>query len=108
MLMLSALKDRAIARLWFGQAMSSIGDEIYRVGLTWLAVGIIGADTGYLAAGQAAALMILSFVGGKWADRWEPVRTMVRALIACSTVGNARSDRPVAVLPSASRKRRSV
>jgi len=77
-LMLKALRHREISRLWFGQALSSIGDEIYRVGLTWLAVGLIGANTGYLNAAQAAALMILSFVGGKWADHWEPLRTMVR------------------------------
>lgn len=76
--MRSALRDRAISRLWAGQALSSIGDEIYRVGLTWLAVGLLGPDTGLLNAGAAAALMILSFVGGRWADRWEPLRTMVR------------------------------
>lgn len=78
MLMLKALRHTAIRRLWFGQALSSIGDEIYRVGLTWIAVGIIGADTGYLNAAQAAALMILSFVGGKWADHWDPLKTMIR------------------------------
>jgi len=75
--MRSALRDRAISRLWAGQALSSIGDEIYRVGLTWMAVGLLGKDTGLLNAGQAAALMILSFVGGRWADRWEPLQTMV-------------------------------
>jgi DHA3 family macrolide efflux protein-like MFS transporter len=78
MLMLKALRHRALKRLWFGQALSSIGDEIYRVGLTWIAVGIIGADTGYLAAAQAAALMILSFIGGRWAEHWDPLRTMIR------------------------------
>jgi DHA3 family macrolide efflux protein-like MFS transporter len=78
MLMLKALRHPPIKRLWFGQALSSIGDEIYRVGLTWLAVGLIGADTGYLTAGQSATLMILSFVGGKWADHWDPLRTMIR------------------------------
>ena len=78
MLMVKALRERPIARLWLGQALSSIGDEIYRVGLTWMLVGIIGANTGYLNAGQAAALMILSFVGGRWADHWEPLVTMVR------------------------------
>lgn len=76
--MLKALRHGAIRRLWFGQAMSSIGDEIYRVGLTWIAVGIIGADTGYLNSAQFLSLMILSFIGGKWADQWDPMRTMVR------------------------------
>ncbi len=75
--MLQALKQRAIARLWFGQALSTIGDQIYGVGITWLAVGLVGADAGYMHAGQAAAMMIFSLVGGYWADRWSPVKTMV-------------------------------
>ncbi len=89
--MIKALKQPQILRLWFGQAFSSIGDEIYRVGLIWLAVGLMGPDTGYLAAGQTASLMLLSFIGGKWADRWNPRRTMmcvdfIRALIVLTPV----------------------
>ena len=75
--MIRALRKPQILRLWFGQAFSSIGDEIYRVGLIWLAVGVMGANTGYLAAAQTASLMLLSFVGGKWADQWNPRRTMI-------------------------------
>ena len=78
MLMLKALRQPAIQRLWLGQALSSVGDEIYRVGLTWLAVGLIGPDTGFLNAAQAVALMMLSVVGGKWADHWDPLETMIR------------------------------
>lgn len=90
--MIKALKRPQLFRLWVGQAFSSVGDEIYRVGLMWFAVGLMGANTGYLAAGQTAALMLLSFVGGKWADHWHPVRTMlgvdlVRALIVLIPVG---------------------
>jgi hypothetical protein len=76
-LMLKALRNRSIALLWSGQAASAIGDEIYRVALIWVAVGLIGPDTGYLAAGQAAALLTLSLVGGKWADHWDHFRTMI-------------------------------
>ncbi|WP_413576841.1 MFS transporter [Bdellovibrio sp. HCB290] len=76
--MIKALRQPQLQRLWLGQAFSSIGDEIYRVGLTWFAVSLMGADTGYLTAGQTAALMLLSFVGGKWADRWNPHQTMIR------------------------------
>jgi MFS family permease len=74
----SALRRPAIARLWMGQALSAVGDEIYRTGLTWLAVGIVGADAGYLGASQAAALMILSLFAGHWADHWAPLKTMIR------------------------------
>jgi DHA3 family macrolide efflux protein-like MFS transporter len=76
--MRSALRNRAVSRLWLGQALSTIGDQIYGVGLTWLAVGLLGPDTGLLNAGEAATLMILSFIGGHWADRWKPLTTMVR------------------------------
>ena len=80
--MLKALRHPPLARLWCGQALSSIGDEIYRVGLTWLAVGLIGADTGYLTAAQFAALMLLSLIGGKWADNWDPLPTMMTVDLA--------------------------
>ncbi|WP_413583363.1 MFS transporter [Bdellovibrio sp. HCB288] len=76
--MIKALRQPQLQRLWLGQAFSSIGDEIYRVGLTWFAVSLMGANTGYLAAGQTASLMLLSFIGGKWADRWNPHQTMIR------------------------------
>ncbi len=86
MLMLKALRTRSIALLWGGQALSAIGDEIYRVALIWLAVGLIGADAGYLAAAQSGALLALSLVGGHWADAWNHRRAMIavdglRALI---------------------------
>jgi DHA3 family macrolide efflux protein-like MFS transporter len=77
MLMLQALRNRAIALLWGGQAASAIGDEIYRMALIWLAIGLVGTDSGYLAAGQMAALLTLSIVGGKWADHWDQFRTMI-------------------------------
>jgi hypothetical protein len=84
--MLKALRERSIALLWGGQALSAIGDEIYRVALIWLAVGLIGEDAGYLAAAQAGSLLVLSLAGGHWADEWDHRRTMIgvdglRALI---------------------------
>ena len=75
--MIKALRQPQIFRLWVGQAFSSIGDEIYRVGLAWFAVKLMGADVGYLTAGQTASLMLLSFIGGKWADHWNPLKTMI-------------------------------
>src|SRR5271156_6603337 len=77
MLMLKALRKPPIALLWCGQATSAIGDELYRVALIWLAVGLIGADTGYLSAGQSAALLLLSVIGGQWADHWDHLKTMI-------------------------------
>lgn len=76
MKMLRALRRRAIALLWGGQALSAVGDEIYRVALIWLAVGLIGERAGYLAAAQLAALLALSLAGGHWADHWDHRPTM--------------------------------
>ncbi len=76
-MMFHALRSGALRKLWIGQVFSAVGDEIYRVGLVWIAINLIGADVGYLSAGQAAALMVLSFIGGKWADTWRPLQTMI-------------------------------
>jgi MFS transporter, DHA3 family, macrolide efflux protein len=75
--MLPALRKPSLRYLWIGQAFSAIGDEIYRVGLTWFAIGQMGENTGYLVAAQTGSLMVLSFIGGKWADHWHPLKTMV-------------------------------
>lgn len=81
-----ALSHRPIFTLWAGEAFSAIGDEIYKVALIWMTVKLIGADAGYLAAAQAGAVLVFGLIGGYWADRWDPRRTMlvtdlVRALI---------------------------
>jgi DHA3 family macrolide efflux protein-like MFS transporter len=91
MLMFKALRERSIRLLWSGQALSAVGDEICRVALIWLAVGLIGEDTGYLAAAQSGALLALSLIGGHWADRWDHRRTMIgvdcaRAVIVLAPV----------------------
>jgi DHA3 family macrolide efflux protein-like MFS transporter len=91
MLMLKALKNRSITLLWLGQVGSSIGDEIYRVAFIWLAVDLVGSDTGYLASLQIFAVLLFTIVGGKWADRWSPYRTMIgvdliRAVITLTPV----------------------
>lgn len=70
------LSHRPIFVLWAGEALSAVGDEIYRVALTWIAVGLVGEKAGYLTAGQAAALFFFSLVGGYWSDRWDSRRTM--------------------------------
>src|SRR6185437_10759644 len=78
MLMLRVLKKRAVALLWCGQAMSAIGDEIYRVALIWLAVGLIGAKTGWIVATQQLAWLVFAMIGGSWADQWDHMRSMMR------------------------------
>ena len=78
MLLFQALKQRSIALIWIGQLLSSIGDEIYAVVFIWIAVGFIGTDTGFFTATLSLSLLIVSLFGGKWADHWNPFRTMIR------------------------------
>jgi DHA3 family macrolide efflux protein-like MFS transporter len=73
------LSHRPIFVLWLGQALSAVGDEIYRVALTWIAVGMVGASAGFLGAAQASAVIVFGLIGGYWADRWDPRRTMLFA-----------------------------
>ncbi|MGZ3705174.1 MAG: MFS transporter [Bdellovibrionota bacterium] len=77
-----ALSHRPVFVLWLGEALSAIGDEIYKVALIWLTVKLIGPDAGYLAACQAGAVLLFGLVGGLWADSWDPRRTMIRTDIA--------------------------
>jgi hypothetical protein len=71
------LSHRPIFVLWAGEAFSAIGDEIYKVALIWLAVKMVGSSAGYLAAGQAAAVLTVGLLGGIWADHWDPRKTMI-------------------------------
>ena len=75
--MLKAFQNKAVFKLWLGQVGSSVGDEVYRVALIWMAVQMMGADTGYLASLQLLAVLLFGIFGGTWADRWSPYRTMV-------------------------------
>jgi DHA3 family macrolide efflux protein-like MFS transporter len=91
MILVKALKNRAVFRLWVGQVGSSVGDEIYRMAFIWLAVSYIGEDTGYLAALQLLAVLGFGIFGAKWADRWSPYKTMIgvdllRAVITLTPV----------------------
>lgn len=73
-----ALSQRPIFILWAGCALSALGDEVYKVALVWMLVKMIGPKAGYMTAAQAAAILISGLIGGAWADRWDPRRTLIR------------------------------
>jgi MFS transporter, DHA3 family, macrolide efflux protein len=79
MRILSPLRDRQVALLFWGQLLSCIGDEVYSVALTWFAVSLIGQKAGYLSALQAASLFVCSLFAGIWADRWDQRKTLITA-----------------------------
>ncbi|HEX4926189.1 MAG TPA: MFS transporter [Bdellovibrionales bacterium] len=79
MLILRPLKHRPVVWIWGGQVLSAVGDEIHKVALVWLAAGLIGNNTGYLSAIQAASIFLFSLLGGAFADSWDHRRTMITA-----------------------------
>lgn len=71
------LKDRAVATVWSGLAASTIGEDLFRVAIIWLAVDIAGNLAGLLTAAQYATMLVVGLFSGAVADRWRPERTMV-------------------------------
>jgi DHA3 family macrolide efflux protein-like MFS transporter len=86
MRILQPLGGRSMALLWGGLSFSAVGDQLYAVALTWIAVGVLGANAGYLGALQAfVALLAVLFIG-VWADRWDQSRGMIAADLASAAV----------------------
>ncbi len=76
---LRPLRDPALALLWGGLATSAVGDQLFAVALAWIAVGVLGTAAGYLTALQAACVLAIALLGGRWADRREHRRLMIAA-----------------------------
>ena len=86
MRILQPLRGRSMALLWGGLSLSAVGDQLYAVALTWIAVGVLGSNAGYLGALQAfVALLAVLFIG-VWADRWEQMRGMIASDLASAAV----------------------
>ncbi|HKM62391.1 MAG TPA: MFS transporter [Acidisphaera sp.] len=79
MMLLRPLRQRAIALLWSGLATSAIGDQLYNVAITWIAVEALGAAAGYLSALQASMTLTTALVVGGWADRRDDRTMMIGA-----------------------------
>jgi hypothetical protein len=75
-----------VALLWGGLSLSALGDQLYAVALTWIAVGVFGSAAGYLAAVQALILLIAVLGIGRWADRWDQRRSMIAADLARAAI----------------------
>jgi MFS family permease len=86
MRLLRPLRDAPIALLWAGLATSAVGDQLYAVALSWIAVGVFGAAAGYLGALQAAVVLLTALGCGHWADRRRHRTVMVVADSVCAAV----------------------
>jgi DHA3 family macrolide efflux protein-like MFS transporter len=76
---LQPLSNPAIARLWAAIGLATIGDELFRLALVWLAVEAIGENAAYVTALQAAATLCGAAFGGRFFDRIDPPRVMMWA-----------------------------
>ncbi|SRR6266487_585129 len=90
---LAPLARPAYRRLWLGQSVSSAGDALATVAsvLAILRIGGTAADIGVLAAAQTVTRVVLTLLGGVWADRLrrqfvmlasDVVRAAVQAVLA--------------------------
>ena len=79
MRILQPLRSVPVALLWGGLSLSALGDQLYAVALTWIAVQVVGSNAGYLSALQAFVVLLAVLGIGRWADRWDPQRSMIGA-----------------------------
>jgi DHA3 family macrolide efflux protein-like MFS transporter len=79
MRLLVPLRTPAIALLWGGMSLSAIGDQLYIVALSWIAVSVFGSAAGYLTALQGLVILLAALGVGSWADRWEPHASLIGA-----------------------------
>ena len=86
MRLLRPLRDVPIALLWGGLATSAVGDQLYAVVLSWIAVAVFGAAAGYLTALQAAIVLMTALGSGRWADRRAHRSVMIGADLSCAAV----------------------
>lgn len=76
---LRPLRHPALACLWTGLATSAIGDQVFLVALSWVAVQVLGTRAGYLTSLQPAVILAVAMLAGHWADRLAPRRLMIAA-----------------------------
>lgn len=76
---LRPLSNPSLACLWAGLATSGIGDQLFMVALSWVAVQVLGTEAGYLTAAQPAVVLIVALLAGRWADRVQPRPLMIGA-----------------------------
>lgn len=82
MLLFYALKHPSLFLLWIGQLLSAIGSEVYRIAFTWILVGMIGPDTGYILATQVLAIIVVALLSEQHAEHWNPYKTLIHVDIA--------------------------
>ena len=79
---LRPLKDPAVATVWSGLAASTIGEDLFRVAVVWIAAEQIGNAAGYVNAAQYGAMLVVGLLGASLFDRWRADRAMIHSKYA--------------------------
>ena len=80
------LKDPAVATVWSGLAASTIGEDLFRVAVVWIAAEQIGNAAGYVNAAQYGAMLVAGLLGASVIDRWRADRAMIWAKYASAAL----------------------
>jgi DHA3 family macrolide efflux protein-like MFS transporter len=80
------LKDPAVATVWSGLAASTIGEDLFRVAVVWIAAEQIGNAAGYVNAAQYGAMLVVGLLGASAFDRWRADRAMIGAKYASAVL----------------------
>ncbi len=80
------LKDRAVTTMWSGLAASTIGEDVFRVAVVWLAVEAAGNLAALVNAAQYGAMFAVGLLGSSIIDRWRPERAMIGAKLASAVL----------------------
>lgn len=83
---LRPLKDPAVATVWSGLAASTIGEDLFRVAVVWIAAEQIGNAAGYVNATQYGAMLVVGLLGASAFDRWRADRAMIGAKYASAVL----------------------
>src|SRR5262245_40243723 len=83
---LRPLKDPAVATVWSGLAASTIGEDVFRVAVVWIAAEHIGNAAGYVNAAQYGAMLVVGLIGASLFDRWRADRAMMGAKYASAVL----------------------
>lgn len=73
----AVLAQPPLRRMWLAMSCTTMGDEVQRMAMIWLAIGLVGADAALLSAAQSAAVLVVGLLGGAFADLWRPRRLMI-------------------------------
>lgn len=79
--LLESLRHRSFALLWSGQALSRLGDNVYRVALAWWVLEKTGSATvmGKVFILSLTPMLLFALVGGVTVDRFSRMQVMLVA-----------------------------